>query len=122
MALTAYAGISSVIGYGLARQNYRAVKKASDYTERFYNGYRRENFRYWQDYIKSHHLQNRVYRYPYRTGYYYNLSSVYSARARQVSARNSMYSAGVRMFSPLGLYQRGTAYGFRPMNASYMYG
>lgn len=120
-ALTAYATLSSLAGYGIARSNYKAVKKAADYQTRFYNGSYRENRRFWADYIRTHHLEHRRIRYPYRTGYNYNLSPLYSADVRKVSSKNAVASAYARLYSPFGLYQSGPRYNPSPMSYAYMY-
>ena len=62
----------------------RSTKLSDDYynyTSDYNLGAMYENQNYWQNYLKAHHIQNRDIKYPYRTGYYYNASTLYSARA-----------------------------------------
>lgn len=51
------------------------LRYTRDYQGAFYN----ENTRFWNDYIKRHHLEKRQIMYPYRTGFNYDLSKMYSA-------------------------------------------
>lgn len=92
----------SVLGYVTARRYDRAVRESNRYLEGYYNGAYHENRRFWNDYIRAHHLGNRKIRYPYRTGYYYNMSALQNARVRAVSSQNSLYRAGYGGLVSLG--------------------
>lgn len=63
--------------------NNNRVQQASDLTAQFqrdfYQGSFNENTRFWNDYIRRHHLSDRAIRYPYRTGYNFNLTGLYDA-------------------------------------------
>lgn len=84
-------GVQALAGTGLAYSNYRATKRATDYQEAFYNGYNEENKYFWYRYRKIHHILDRPIRYPYRTGYNYNMSALQNAGVRKVSSQNAVY-------------------------------
>lgn len=97
---------TTLVGGLVSYSNYKATKRATDYTEAYYNGAYRENLKYWSDYRRAHHWsRNREIRYPYRTGYEYNLSGMYNAGARQVSAKNSVYRALIGGIVPIAMYR-----------------
>lgn len=121
-AAAAVAG-TSLVGYLTARSNYRSTKKAVDYAEEFYSGYNRENSRFWADYRRAHHWSSRrQIKYPYRTGYYYNLSSLQNAGVRKVSSKNAVYRALAGGIVPFGFYRRSNSYGYVPYDSGIMYG
>ena len=49
------------------------------YLNGFYRGQMHENSAYWNRYIRSHGLEGREIRYPYRTGYLFNQSGILSS-------------------------------------------
>lgn len=107
--LVVASAIGKLIGAGASiYQTYESTKesdKANRYVEGYSSGYRDENERYWQQYIARHHLGNREVVYPYRTGYNYNLASLYSSQAAQRNnelARNMSWFNLVRTGSSIG--------------------
>jgi len=105
VALGLYAAASGVASLYAAKQNYRATRRLVHYQTRYYTGAYRENQKFWEDYVRRHHLENRVLRYPYRRGYYYNLSALYGANVRAVNSRSGLLTAGYRMMAPASLYR-----------------
>lgn len=80
----------AVIGSAVvsALSNIYQTKKTSDVYDKAYNynygfqtGAYSENQRYFEDYIRRHHLGGRTIKYPYRTGYLYDMSKMYTAIA-----------------------------------------
>ena len=57
-----------------------SAKSIYDYTSNFYQGAYDENNRFFADYLRKHHIEDRKIRYPYRAGYYYNLSGLYNSQ------------------------------------------
>lgn len=91
--------INSVAGvYGTYKQTENS-DRVYDYSLNYAKGYYSENDRYWQQYISRHHLQNREILYPFRTGYHYNLSNLYSAQA---GLDNNQLSRNLSWFKLLG--------------------
>lgn len=85
----------------------KANDKVLDYTNEFYSGAENENSRFWQEYIRRHHLEKRSIMYPYRTGYNFNRSSLLSSEAGLYSnslSRQGSYVYGVGRTSIGGLY------------------
>lgn len=83
-------------------QTYESTKNAdvvNEYGVKYGQGYYEENTRYWNDYVRRHHLQGRQVKYPYRTGYEYNLSGLYSG---QMALRNNELSRNMSWFRLLG--------------------
>lgn len=75
--------------------------KAYNYTNAFYNGASAENERYFEDYIRKHHISNRDIRYPYRTGYNFDMSKVLTSNAglnaNSYNRYNSIVQGGSRV-------------------------
>lgn len=66
--------------------------KAYNQISTYQKGYYDENTRYFSEYIRRHHLEGREIVYPYRTGFNYDLSKMYSADANLVN--NSLNRTG----------------------------
>lgn len=89
----AMAGASIAAGLYSGHQSRIASKYQMDYQKQL----RAENDRFWTNYKKNHHWSsNRQIKYPYRSGYYFNNTSYYSALANYNSsyARNIAGSFG----------------------------
>lgn len=115
-------GTTSLISALTAISNYRAQKSAIDYERMYYGGVESENYRFWSDYRKAHGWNSkRQIRYPYRTGYNYNLSALQNAGVREVSAKNSVYRSLASGIVPFGFF-RGGGYSSRNNYPSVMYG
>lgn len=82
----------------------------NEYGENYAKGYRDENSRYWNEYIRRHHLGNREIKYPYRTGYEYNLSSLYGYQIAQKNNELSRRMSAFRVFGSGGIGQGPTLY------------
>lgn len=83
-------------------QTYESTKNAdvvNEYGVNYGKGYYEENSRFWNDYIRRHHLQERQVKYPYRTGYEYNLSGLYSS---EMALRNNELNRNMSWFRLLG--------------------
>lgn len=83
-------------------QTYETTKNADEVNEygvKYGQGYYDENTRFWRDYIQRHHIGGREIRYPFRTGYEYNLSALYGAQA---SLRNNELNRNMSWFRLLG--------------------
>lgn len=93
-------GIASIIDWIWSvystQQSTAASDRALEYTKNYVSGAYRENTRYWDDYVKRHHLEKREIMYPYRTGFNYDLSKVYTSDARLVS--NDMARTGTYVY------------------------
>lgn len=98
--LVVAAALGKIIGAGASiYQTYKSTEesdKANRYVQQYTSGYRDENERFWQQYIARHHLENREILYPYRTGYNYNLASLYSSQA---ALRNNELSRNMSWFN-----------------------
>lgn len=108
-AAAVIAALGKIISAGAnVYQTYESTSNTDTvnrYVRDFSKGYYDENDRYWQQYIARHHLQNRQVLYPYRTGYNYNLTNLYSSQA----ALNNNELA--RNMSWFGLLRTGTSVG-----------
>lgn len=91
--------VSTMAGIYQTQETTRNADFVNNYGVNYGSGYYNENSRYWDDYIGRHHLSNRQIRYPYRSGYEYNLSSLYSA---QMSLRNNEINRNLSWFRLLG--------------------
>lgn len=83
-------------------QTYETTKnadKVNEYGLNFGRGYYAENTRFWNDYIRRHHLEGREIKYPYRSGYIYNQSGIYSAES---ALQNNEISRNLAWFRLLG--------------------
>lgn len=86
--------------------------RVADYNVQYQTGALYENEKYFDRYIRAHHIQNREIMFPYRTGYNYNLGSLYSneaALSNNAIARQgswvTAFTRGARGFSRIaGLY------------------
>lgn len=115
-------GVTSLISALTAISNYNATESAIDYEKDFYGGAYLENKRFWDDYRRAHGWNSkRQIKYPYRTGYNYNLSALQNAGVREVSAKNSVYRSLASGIVPFGFY-RGGGYSSRNNYPSVMYG
>lgn len=90
---------STMAGIYQTQETTRNADFVNNYGVNYGNGYWNENARYWDDYIRRHHLGSREIKYPYRTGYEYNLSGLYSA---QMSLRNNEINRNLSWFRLLG--------------------
>lgn len=75
------------------------LDRVNSYSRDFSKGYYDENTRFWDQYISRHHLKNREILYPYRSGFNYNLSNMYSSEA---SLANNELSRNTSWFRLLG--------------------
>lgn len=71
--------------------------RAYNYTLDYHKGYNAENTRYWENYIRRHHLDRRTVLYPYRTGMNYDLSRMYSAEANINANKYARYDAWMKL-------------------------
>lgn len=113
---------SALANIGLSYSDYKAVQRQSDYITGYNRDYQIENARFFHDYKVAHHWSDRrEIRYPYRSGYIYNMSNVYGADSRKVSGKNRVYHAMVSGLVPFGFVRSG---GYRSNGnyASVMYG
>lgn len=91
--------ISTSAGIYQTQESTKNADYVNKYGVEYASGYRDENTRYWNDYIRRHHLDGRQIRYPYRTGYEYNLSQLYSS---QMSLRNNELNRNMSWFRLFG--------------------
>lgn len=97
---------TTIVGGLVSYSNYKSTKQATDYAQDFYNGSYKENLRFWSDYRRAHHWNpRREIRYPYRTGYNYNLQGMYNAGVREVSAKNSVYRSIASGLVPVAMWR-----------------
>lgn len=109
-ALLAASAIGAAWNIYQTDQTTKLQDKTYTYTRDFQRGYYDENSRFWNDYIRLHHLENRKIMYPYRTGYNYDLSKMYTAdRNLDINSLNRTGSI-VRGFTGMG------------SSAAYLYG
>lgn len=86
--------------------------RVAAYNQQYQLGALYENQKYFDRYIRAHHIQNREIMFPYRTGYNFNLGSLYSSEAtlanNAIARQGSWVTAftrGARGFSRIaGLY------------------
>lgn len=55
-----------------------ATRYSADYSRAFYA----ENDRFWNDYIRAHHLEGREIKYPYRTGFIPDKTRLYTSESQ----------------------------------------
>lgn len=95
--------IGKIISSGASiYQTYETTKNSdvvNEYAVNYSRGYYNENTRFWEDYIRRHHLERRNVRYPYRVGENYNLSSLY---AGEMAIRNNEINRNLSWFRLLG--------------------
>lgn len=94
-AMVAMQGVSTAFDIFSTHQTTKASDQAARYTQDFYNGSFTENSRFWQDYIRKHHLEGREIKYPYRTGMNYNMSQLYGSESALTSNRYARYGSYV---------------------------
>lgn len=90
IAVAAIASSALINGAWNAYQTHQstyASDKAYAFRSSYELGASLENRRFWSDYIRRHHLEGREILYPYRTGYNYDLSKMYTADAALVNNR-----------------------------------
>lgn len=121
-ALALAYGLSAGVGLYTAHRYSRAVNRVSDYQTRFYGGAYAENRRFFERYRRLHHIQHRAIRYPYRTGYTYNLSQLQNAGLRKMSAQNSVWNSGARVGGIFGFYAPTRGYRGNPNYVDVMFG
>lgn len=95
--------------------NYRTAKYSYDYNKLLMN----ENTRFWKDYEKNTGV---LPRYPYRSGYNFNQTSLYGAQATQYGALNSVVNS--MLYGSFIPYAREQARAYRPQKYTgydYMY-
>lgn len=83
-------------------QTYETTKYAdnvNNYGVYYGSKYKQENDRFWDDYVQRHHLERRDVRYPLRSGYEYNLSSLYSS---QMALKTNEVNRNMSWFRLLG--------------------
>lgn len=73
--------ISTGVGIYETHETTKNADKVNEYNLEYGKGYYDENTRFWNDYIQRHHLGGRSIRYPYRTGFEYDRSRIYSPEA-----------------------------------------
>lgn len=76
--------VSSGFNIYSTNETTSANDRYQNYVNAFYNGAMRENERYWANYIHKHHLDSRQILYPYRTGYNFDASKIYSSDSAMV--------------------------------------
>lgn len=120
--LVAAYGLSAAAGVYTAARYKKYADRLSNYQEQFYGGYYRENKRYFDRYRRIHHIEHRPIRYPYRTGYNYDLSRLQNAGLRKVSAQNSVWNSGSRAVGIFGFYRSPVTYRMNPSYTDIMFG
>lgn len=103
-------GAPIVVGGVASYRQYKAQSKITAYQDEFYRGAYNENKMFWYEYRRRHHILDRPIKYPYRTGYNYDLSALQNAHLREMSAQNRVYSAWSGAGIPLGYYRRPAGY------------
>lgn len=119
--LVAAYGLSAAAGLFTAARYKRYADRLSNYQQEFYGNYAAENVRYWDRYRRLHHIQHRPVRYPYRTGYNYDLSRLQNAGLRKVSAQNSVWNSGARAVGIFGFYRAPIGYRATPNYTDIMF-
>lgn len=81
--------LSSLIMGGIdiysSMQTTSANDRVQNYVNDFYSGAQLENKKYFDDYIRRHHLTEREIKYPYRVGMNFDASKIYSSGSNLVS-------------------------------------
>lgn len=91
--------ISTGISIYQTQETTKNADVANQYMVDYSSGYYDENSRFWNDYIQRHHLGGREIKYPYRSGYNYNLSSLYTG---QMALKNNELSRELSWYRLLG--------------------
>lgn len=91
--------ISTGISIYQTQETTKNADVANQYMVDYSSGYYDENTRFWNDYIQRHHLGGREIKYPYRSGYNYNLSSLYTG---QMALKNNELSRDLSWYRLLG--------------------
>lgn len=91
--------ISTGISIYQTQETTKNADVANQYMVDYSSGYYDENTRFWNDYIQRHHLGGREIKYPYRSGYNYNLSSLYTG---QMALKNNELSRELSWYRLLG--------------------
>lgn len=91
----AAAAIDSMYNVYSSHESKNAANKANSYIADYTNGAMAENSRYFEDYIRKHHLSGRDIKYPYRTGMNYNASALYGAEYSNRLADLNLYGSYV---------------------------
>lgn len=91
--------ISTGISIYQTQETTKNADVANQYMVDYSSGYYDENSRFWNDYIQRHHLGGREIKYPYRSGYNYNLSSLYTG---QMALKNNELSRDLSWYRLLG--------------------
>lgn len=113
MLIAALVAISAVqAGYNIYSTD--RTTKASDaynsYLSQFYGGKASETQRFFEDYIRKHHLQGREIRYPYRSGLVADYSKVLGAASSSAANRYGRYGSyvnGAASVAKSGIYGYG---------------
>lgn len=110
-------------------QTHQSTKKSDEiyeYSRNYQQAFYEENSRFWDDYIKRHHLEKRQIKYPYRTGYNFNRTGIMGADAGlyndDLSRTGSYFRAGSTALGLAGLYRAPTTYRSNPNYTDMMYG
>ena len=82
LALGALSIIDSLFDFAsteiVTRNTDVATRYSADYSRAFYS----ENDRFWNDYIRAHHLEGREIKYPYRTGFIPDKTRLYTSNSQ----------------------------------------
>lgn len=101
-ALVGISAIEAIYNIYSTQKTTEASDQQAEYVKQYQMAAEAENARFYGDYIRAHHLEKRMIKYPYRSGVVYNETSLRNASVNQLYNEYSRYGSYVHGISSTG--------------------